>query len=177
MKQYIEVGEFVKLHGIAGELKLYPWCDEPSFVTHLSRVFLDSNGQTQLQLENVRIQKNMCLVKIKGVDTTDKAHSFIGKQVYFLRSDIELPDGRYFAQDVLGCDVIDEKTRKKYGVITSITHPAASDIYEITDSDGKKHLFPAVDEFLGEIDINKKVVCVRPISGMFEDGGKSDDED
>ncbi len=175
MKYYIETGEIVKIHGISGEVKLYPWCDDPYFVTGLSRLFLDADGQKQVELEKVRVQKNMCLLKIKGIDTVETAREFIGKTVYFAREDVKLPKGRYFAQDVIGSEVIDDNTGKIYGKIANILHPGANDVYEIKSENGDAFLFPAVSEFLGEIDIENKTVRVKPIDGMFENFGGNDD--
>ncbi len=175
MKQYIETGEIVKIHGVAGEIKMYPWCDDPMFVADLKRLFFDENGQNEQNIETVREHKNMCLIKLSGIDTVESAREFIGKTVYFAREDVKLPKGRFFAQDVIGCSAIDENTRQNYGVIVNITHPAASDIYEIKNEKGETFLFPAVSEFLGEINIDAKTVLIRPISGMFEDLGGNDD--
>ncbi len=175
MKEYIEIGEFVKIHGINGEIKLYPWCDDVSFITKLSRLFLDEEGNKQIEIELARVNKKMCLLKLDGVDTVEQARPFINKTVYFARKDVKLPKGRYFVTDVIGCDVVDENTQVNYGKIVAITHPSNSDIYEIKNEHGQTFLFPAVNEFLGEIDIDKRIVFVRPISGMFNNLEGNDD--
>ncbi len=175
MKKFIETGEIVKVHGILGEVKLYPWCDGTDFVKNLTSVFLTKDGQDELEIEKVRTQKNMCIIKFLNIDTVEKARELVGKVAYFSREQVVLPKGRFFAQDVIDCRVVDEHTKKEYGIITNITHPAASDIYEIKNEEGQVFLFPAVSEFLGKIDIENKIVEVRPISGMFENIGGADD--
>ncbi len=176
-KQFIETGEIVKLHGVSGEIKMYPWCDDTKFVEGLLRVFFDEDGQNEMKLEKVRTLKNMCLLKLENINTVEQAREFVGKTVYFAREDVKLPNGRYFAQDVIGCSVINEKTQVNYGEIINITHPAASDIYEIKNSKGDVFWFPAVNEFMGEIDIENRTVFVKPIAGMFESIGGNDDAD
>ncbi len=175
MKEYIELGQFVKVHGINGELKLYPWCDDVTFVTKLTRLFLDENGKNQAIIELARTNKNMCLIKLEGINSVDDAKLFVEKIAYFARKDVKLPKGRFFVQDVLDCDVIDEKTSENYGKIIAITHPSTSDIYEIKNTKGQTFLFPAVSEFLGEINIEERFVKIGPIKGMFDNLEDSDD--
>lgn len=176
-KDFIEAGEFVTTHGIAGELKLYPWCDGPDFVAKLPRLFFTAQGGRESKIEQIRIHKGMCLVKLAGVDTVEQARPFIRKTAYFARADVKLEKGRYFAQDVIGCAVKHADTGECYGTITDITHPAASDIYTIQNEAGETFLFPAVPEFLGEIDPENGLVTVRPIAGMFGSQEGSADAD
>lgn len=168
MKQYIEIGEIVTTHGIGGEVKLYPWCDGPQFVTGFKRVYFSANGGTAVGV-SARVQKNMALLKLEGVDTVEAAHALIGKIVYISRADAKLPKGRYFVQDLMGLTVKDAQTGKVYGTISNVSHPGSSDIYEIKAEDGETYLFPAVEEFLGGIDFETGEVLVKPIEGMFTD--------
>ena len=98
---------------------------------------------------------------------------YIGKTAYFARTDARLPAGRYFVQDIIGCEVRDAATGAVYGTVRDITHPAASDVYAIQTPQGGTVLFPAVAEFLGELCPQEGYVTVRPIPGMF-DGGEVD---
>lgn len=167
MKQYLEAGEFVTTHGVLGELKLYPWCDEPGFIAGLDRLYFTAQGGGETQIETVRIHKGMCLVKLKGVDSLDAARLFVRKIAYFNRDDAPLPPGRYYVQDIIGCRVIDADTGMEYGEITAISHPAASDVYTVRSSMGEEYLFPAVSEFLDRLEPAAGAVYVRPIPGMF----------
>ena len=78
--------------------------------------------------------------------------------------------GRYFVQDIIGCEVRDAATGAVYGTVRDITHPAASDVYAIQTPQGGTVLFPAVAEFLGELCPQEGYVTVRPIPGMFDGG-------
>ena len=173
MKAYLEAGQFVTTHGVLGELKLYPWADGPEFIACLPRLYISPQGGAPLELERVRAHKGMCIVKLRGVDGMDAARAYIGKTAYFARADAKLPPGRYFVQDIIGCEVRDAATGAVYGTVRDITHPAASDVYAIQTPQGGTVLFPAVAEFLGELCPQEGYVTVRPIPGMF-DGGEVD---
>ena len=53
-KQYIEAGKIVTTHGVRGEVKLYPWCDDPEMFLDIETIYLDAKGQKPLALEGVR---------------------------------------------------------------------------------------------------------------------------
>lgn len=168
-KQYMEAGEFVTTHGIAGELRLYPWADTPHFFQDFSKFFLGPGGETPLEILSVRPHKNICIVKLSGIDSIEEARPFIGKTVYISRDEVQLPEGRFFIQDLLGAQVIDGQTGEEYGIIRSVTHPGWHDVYEIQRPDHSICLFPAAEPFVESIDLDAGVVKVRPIPGMFGD--------
>lgn len=167
-KQYLEAGEFVSTHGVMGELKLYPWSDTPGFLLPFTRLFLNKNGGTPLEVTEMRVHKNVCLVKLAGVDKVEEARAYIGKTVYIARADVQLEEGRVFVQDLLGAQVQDADTAQNYGKVVDITHPGRHDVYEIEGEDGRRHLFPAVPEFLHKVLPEEGLILVRPIPGMFE---------
>ncbi len=167
MKPYLEAGEFTTTHGIAGELRLYPWCDEPSFLCGFSTFYLDAAGRRPLSVRAVRPRKNICIVKLDGVDSIEAARPFIGKTVYIARADAHLPEGMHFVQDLLGAAVVDADNGTAYGVIRAVTRPGRHDVYEIEQPGGGTALFPAVEPFLVNTDPQSATVLVRPIPGMF----------
>jgi 16S rRNA processing protein RimM len=167
MKQYLEAGEFVTTHGVMGELKLYPWCDDAQFVAQLPRLYMGKHGEREVKIEGARVHKGMCLLRLQGVHSIDEARPYLRKVAYFNRDDAPLPDGRYFVQDILDCEVRDADTGEVYGRVTDVTHPAAIDIYTIKTPKGEQVLFPAVPEFLVQLCPLQGYVTVRPIPGMF----------
>ncbi len=176
MKQYLEAGQFVTTHGVLGELKLYPWCDGPEFIAALPRLFFTADGRGERRIESVRAHKGMCLVKLEGVDGMDAARAYVGRTVYFDRGDAALGEGRYFVQDIIGCEVRDAATGRVYGTVKDVTHPAACDVYTVATPSGDV-LFPAVAEFLDELNPAEGFVTVRPIPGMFDGTEENGDAD
>ena len=69
-KEYIEAGKIVTTHGVKGEVKLYPWCDDPEMFLDIETIYLDAKGQKPMTLEGVRFAKEMPLLKLEGIDCT-----------------------------------------------------------------------------------------------------------
>lgn len=167
-KGYLEAGEFVTTHGVTGELRLYPWGDGPAFLCGFNTLYLDEQGKSSIHIASIRPHKNICLVKLDGVDSIEQARPYIGRTVYISRADVQLPEGRFFVQDLLGARVVDAHTGEDYGKILSVSHPGRHDVYEIEHPDGKRSLFPAVEPYLVELDVEGGVVKIAPIEGMLD---------
>ena len=176
LKTYIDTGKIVNTHGLRGDVKLEIWSDEPEIFFEIENLYLDSEGKQILTIENIRTQKNMFLVKFEGIDTVEQAEKLRNKIVYIHRDDIPLEEGEYLVQDLLGSTVADADSGKEYGKLVDITYNGASDIYHIKFADGKIQLCPAIDEVLVETDVEAKLIKIRPLKGLFDEGGNDDEE-
>ena len=169
--EYIETGEIVTVFGIRGEVKVYPWADYPGFLEEFDTFYLSEGkkGYVRMKAENVRVQKNMVIIKFAGTDTVEAARGLVGRTVYLDRDEIELEDGTYFVVDLIGCEVIEDSTGKSLGRVESVDNYGANDVYTVKDGNGKEFLFPAVDEFIVSTDIEEKKIRVRIIEGMLDE--------
>ena len=71
--------------------------------------------------------------------------------------------------DLIGCEVRDADTGKVSGVVTSVDHPGAQDIYTVKSPSGKEYMFPGVDAFLKERNPPEGYILVTPIPGLLDD--------
>ena len=169
MLRYLQAGKFVSLHGIRGELKIYPYCDSAVMLAGLPRIYLDPNGSQTLEFSSLRAANNMVIIKIKGIDTVEAARRYIDKLIYFDREDVALDEGVNYIVDLIGCRVMDYSNGKLYGELTGVTSNGAHDVYHVTMLSGEIRYIPVVPAFIRAIDINEKFVMVSPISGLLED--------
>ena len=168
---YIETGEIVSVHGVKGELKIYPWADYPEFLEEFDRFYIKTNKMhyKAFDAQEVRCHKNTVLIKFEGIDTVEQAREYIGKIIYLDRDEIELEEGTYFIEDLIGCTVVNDQTGEEIGTVKAVDNFGASDVYTIETSDGREVMFPAVDEFLVNTDIDKKEIRIKVIEGMFSE--------
>lgn len=167
-KQFLETGKIVGTHGIKGEVRIDPWCDSPEFLCCFDKLYLDAQGETFVEVKS-RPHKNITLAKIKGVDTIEQAEKLRGKIVYIDRNDVELEEGVNFIQDLIGLEVQDVDSGKLYGKLTDVIGTGANDVYEVTDSSGRKYLVPVIDEVVIDTDVDAGYVRIRPMKGIFDD--------
>ncbi len=168
---YIETGEIISIHGIRGEVKVYPWADYPRFLEEFDTFYIKKNKMhfQRLTATSVRAHQNTVLIQFAGIDNTELARNLVGKVLYLDRDEIELEEGTYFVADLVGCMVVNGETGEEIGTVTDVKFLGASDIYYIQGNDGKEYMFPAVDEFLMGTDIDRKIIKVKVIEGMFSE--------
>lgn len=167
-KQYLEIGEIVAVHGIKGDLRLYPWCD-PGDAERAARVYLDENGTEELRAIYIKPHKNVYLVKLKGVDSPEEGRKFIGKTLYMNRRDIPIKKGEYFIQDIIGLKVVGSADEHSYGVITDVAATGANDIYCVEDEKKKETWIPAIPQVIDRVDIEGGTLYITPMEGLFDD--------
>lgn len=168
-KRFLEAGKIVSLHGVHGELRIYPWSDSPAVLSKAKQLFLDASGQKRLDIACMRVHKNLVILKLNGIDTPELARKLIDKTLYIDRGDIQLAPGSHFVQDLIGLAVKDADSLELYGVLTDVTNNGAHDVYHVKMVDGGVRLVPAVKQFVTDIDIEQKTVFIRPIEGLMRD--------
>lgn len=176
MQNYLPACKIVSTHGVRGEMKALPLCDGAAFLAKFKRLFTSADGAGETRVLGVRAQGNVILLRLDGVTDMDAARAQVGRTYYLAKADAKLPRGRYFIDDLLGCDVVDADTDRLYGQLTNVDRPAAQDIYTVTDGAGEEHMLPAVPEFVKKIDIDARKIFVTPIEGMFTDAVNGDED-
>ena len=176
MQNYLPACKIVSTHGVRGEMKALPLCDGAAFLAKFKRLFTSADGAGETRVLGVRAQGNVILLRLDGVTDMDAARAQVGRTYYLAKADAKLPRGRYFIDDLLGCDVVDVDTDRVYGQLTNVDRPAAQDIYTVTDGAGEEHMLPAVPEFVKKIDIDSRKIFVTPIEGMFTDAVNGDED-
>lgn len=172
LKTYLDTGKIVTTHGVRGEVKVEPWCNDPQLLLEAGTLYLDEEGRRPLKVESGRPQKGMLLLKFVGVDDMDAAAALRGKILYIHREQIPLEEGEYLIQDLLGCQVLDADNGQLYGTLEEISNCGASDLYHIRFADGSLRLCPAIPELLVERNPEEGRILIRPLAGLFDDGGE-----
>ncbi len=167
-KEFLECGRVCAAHGVRGILKVEPWCDSPKVLAAQKRVFVaESEGKySERRVASASVSGSLVLLGIEGVSSREDAFAMKNTVLYLKREDIPLPPGQMLLQDMIGLSVIDADTGRVYGKIKDITDAPRSKIYTV-ETEGGEVLFPAVPEFVKEIDENRGVL-IRPIPGFFD---------
>ena len=169
-KQFLEVGKITNVHGLHGEVKIYPWCDDAAFLCSVEELFFDGNGEKKVEVLHARIQQNQVIMKFSGTDTREQAELLRGQVLYLNREAFELEEGSYFIQDLIGLEVIDADTGKIWGKLKDVLQTGANDVYSIWNEEKQKeYLAPAIPEVILETNLDKGFMKIRPLKGLFED--------
>ena len=170
IKEFLEIGQIVSTHGIKGEVRLNPWCDSPEFVKKFKNLYRDEKGNNSFKIVSCRPHGNVAVLKIEGVDTVEEAQKLRNTILYMKRDDINLPEGKWFVSELIGCAVLDyDDNNICYGKIKDIESYTANDVWYIETPDGKEVLIPAIKDVVIKCDVANDVAFIRPLRGLFDE--------
>lgn len=189
----IKIGKIVNAVALRGEVKVYSYAGEIDRFEKLDRIIAGSSqsgggqsgdGQSggakraackkpqsdmEFEIEKVRYQKNMVILKLRGVDDRNQAEALKDMDVFITEDDLEeLPDDTFYVRDLIGCQVVDINDGKKLGVVSDLIQNSAQDIYQIDLAEGGQALIPAVEQFIKNVDIENKTITVSLIPGLID---------
>ena len=175
----IKIGKIVNAVALRGEVKVYHYSDYKERFEELEEILVERNAAKKhamesYEIEGVRYQKDMAILKLKGVNDRNAAEALKDCDVYITEADLrELPEDTFYIRDLIGCRVVNRsgntENEEEIGIITDVLQNTAQDIYQAKTKTGKEVLIPAVGEFVKEINIEEKTVIVSLIPG-FTDG-------
>lgn len=161
--------------GLKGEVRVQPYCDTPDFLLEFEYIYmLEKNGNyTAVDIEYSRVNKNVVIVKFDGIETVEQAQKLRERLIYINRDDIELEEGSYFIQDLIGLKVVDDADREHcYGELVEVSQTGANDVYHIKTPTGAIVLIPAIAKVVKSTDIAARLMTITPIVGLFDDNAE-----
>jgi len=172
LEDLYQVGSITQTHGIRGEVKVFPLTDDISRFKNMKNLLLDGgkDGYISLEVENARPQKNLVILKFKGIDNINDIEKYKGQGLYVTKENrVELKDDEYFIADLIGCEVyVDTDSDKMFGTISDVMETGANDVYEITLENGKTVLVPAIKECILNVDIEGGRVDIHLLEGLMD---------
>ena len=165
MKQYLEIGKIINVHGLRGDVKVVPWCDEPEFLCEFDTLYL-GKAQKPVNVTAARLQKGNVLLHLEGVDTVEAAEQLRNQVLYMDRDEVELEEGVYFIQDLIGLEVLDADTGKSYGKLSDVMQTGANDVYVVKKAGANDLLIPAIKDCILDVDVENGTMKVHLLAGL-----------
>jgi 16S rRNA processing protein RimM len=168
MVEYFEIGHISNTHGLKGEVKVRPFTAKMKDYEKLKNILIDFNGNLkEYTIESVRYQKDVVLLKLKGIDIIEDAEKIKGKYIKIPREFAkELEEDEYFIADLIGCEVYQDEL---IGVVEDIFTAGASDVYVIKRKNKKDLLLPALADVIKKVDVENKKIYVEVPRGLEDD--------
>lgn len=170
--ELVSIGKIVGHYGYKGEVKVTPLTDFPQRFEGLKQVMVNKHGEISIaQIEKVKINHNMLLIKFSGIDSKESALEIRGSLLQIEETELyPLPEGYYYHFQLLGLKVFDGQ-RGFIGILTDILETGANDVYLIKSDDYGEILIPAIKEVVKKIDLAGKSMQVDLLPGLIDDEG------
>lgn len=169
MQDKFQVGAIASVHGIKGEVKVFPTTDEPEKFKKLKTVWMKTGKEErEIALQSVKFFKNMVIVKFAGIESPEEARGYRGATLWIPReAAVPLKKNEYYQADLIGLSVVTEDG-VALGTLTDVLETGANDVYEITLADKRTVLFPAIKDCVKEVDLEAGRMTVHVMDGLLE---------
>lgn len=174
MRKFLRIGKIISLHGIKGEVKIFPTTDDVKRFDDLHKFYIlkdedakdeTFNTATVYESQGVKYIKNTCILKIKGYDKIEESNKFIGSSIYVDRSNaVELKNNEYYIVDLIGLKCF--KDDNLIGNVKDIMKTKVNSIL-VVDFNKNDLLIPMVSDFIEHIDIENSIIKIKTIEGLI----------
>ena len=157
------IAKFGAAHGVRGEIRLWPFTDEPLSIAKYGPLESE-DGRRRFEIAAVRAAKDHLVARIKGVDTRDDAEKLNGLELFVAREKLPATaDGEFYHADLIGLAVVGTDDRP-LGRIVAVHNFGAGDIIEIASGNGgETKLLPFTDAVVPTVDLaSGRAVIVPP---------------
>ena len=157
MTELYQVGAITQTHGIRGEVKVFPMTDDVSRFKNMKELILDT-GKEQIVLEvtSARPQKNLVILKFKGIDNINDVEKYKGCGLFVTKENrVKCKKDEYFIADLIGLRAIDEEG-EAFGTISDVIQTGANDVYVVMTKQGEEVMIPAIKDCILEVSVEEQ---------------------
>ena len=167
MSARICVAKFGAAHGVRGEIRLWPFTEEPLGATSYGPLETQ-DGKRRFEIISARAQKDHLVARVKGVETREAAELLNGLDLYVAREKLPATEGdEFYHADLIGLAAV-TAAGETVGRIVAVHNFGAGDIVEIapaksSDKSGETLMLPFTNAVVPTVDIaGGRVIVVPP---------------
>ncbi|MCM8594051.1 ribosome maturation factor RimM [Accumulibacter sp.] len=164
-EEIIVLGRIVSARGLQGEVRVFPYADDPDDWARLSHWWLGREGDTPdrwqpTRLLHCRSRQDLLIARLECAGDRDAAESLGGLLVGAPRGQLP-PTGRdeYYWADLIGLEVVNTKA-ESLGHVAGLIDTPANPVLRVARTDGDEGLLPFVSAVVLEVDLGQGRVTV-----------------
>lgn len=173
MNNDVYVAKLGKAVGLKGHVKIFIDSDFPN--QFKKGATFTTNKNQSLIVEEFNAQRGV--IKFESIGDMDSAKKLTNCTLFTsyeqTRESCDLEQNQYFWFDMVNCDIIEDE--KLLGSVKEIHRYPTSDYLEVTTSKElveqnlpKTFLIPYIDEYVIEVDIDKKIITTQGTFDILE---------
>lgn len=157
-EEMVVLGKIVSVHGIRGEVRVYSFTDPLDNLLDYRRWTLKRGNEVrQAELVQGRVQGNVLVAKLKGLDDREIARTFAEFEILVPRSELPvLDDGEFYWSQLEGLKVIDQNGQL-FGILDHMLETGANDVMVVKPCagslDDRERLLPYTDQCVQAVDL------------------------
>ena len=166
---FIAVGRISKPIGTRGEIKILPLTHDKRRFENLPAVWVGYDAATAegKKILKVRIDAKQVVLGFQGIETMEEAEKLKDLFLFVPKEDaVELENGHYFVDDILGCEVVTEE-QTTVGTVSDLLSLPMNDIW-VVKKGAQEILLPAVKAIIRQVDVENKRITIHALDGLLD---------
>jgi len=165
---FVFIGKIIRAYGLKGKVIVHAYSNDTHNIKPGRKVWIDPDGDSLcLTVHSVSPFKGVYRVGFIEISGRQQAEALLQKYLAVPRGVLEkLPDDAFYVFDLLGCSV-KTLSGEQRGTIEDVISNPGNDLLKVS-SCGKIAYIPMVKSIVREINIEKSVVFIEPVEGLFE---------
>ena len=162
------IGQVTKPHGVNGEMSfsftsdVFDSEDVPYFIFELEGILVP------FFLDEYRFKSNSTgLLKLDGISTDEQAREFAGLTIYLPKTYLDKVEDAEIELDYFAGFTLIDADKGVLGVISEVDQTTDNVLFVIPTDDDEL-LIPAGEEYITEIDHDKKIIYVNLPEGLLD---------
>jgi len=164
MKELFDIGIVTGVHGIKGDIKIFPYSNDSQNL--INQKYFMADG-VKRYISYARIQDKYIIVHLEGTESREDAEA-LKNTIFSLPRELAAPlgEGQYYMDDIIGCRVYEGE--KYLGIVDDIIETGANDVYSVIAKDKSELLIPALKSVIQNIQIELKRIDVILPEGLVD---------
>lgn len=168
----VTIGKITGTHHLKGAVKANISLSDPSIIIGERVLIEKTNGEKKIlsvtKLSNLVGDK--VVIEFSEITNKTEGNLLAGGFIKINRDILGMEEDEYLLEDLLGMTVITEE-KENIGKVVEIFDTAAHDILVVED-ENTETLIPNIENFVKDIDFEKKEIYVEILEGMREPKGE-----
>ena len=165
-KDLIEIGCFVGVHGIKGEVKLKSFTEIPENIFSFREIFTETS-ENSIKLKFIRKFKQTFVCKIENIETRTDAENLKGLKLFTSRKSLPKLSGKEFYHSDLLNFAVYNLNKESFGNVISLEDFGAGLLVEV-NKNNKTYYLPMGKNFLKKIDYKDKQIILDLEKDLIE---------
>ncbi|ATX81286.1 16S rRNA processing protein RimM [Mariprofundus ferrinatatus] len=169
---YLHVGDILGTHGLKGTLTLYSHTRPASAVAGYSCWWVGESGELAKPYQVKRCWQHgkRMLADLEGIADCNSAEKLKGQKIWVPLSEVEVDEGEYLWEELIGCEVILDESDELLGTVVALEDYGAQDNLVVKAPDDAESqgewLIPFIEEVIVEVDLEEGIIAVDLPDGM-----------
>lgn len=166
----VVVAEILRPRGNRGEVLIKSLSDVPGRFEQLKRALarLADGRDVPIEVADAWVHDGAWVLKLGGVDSLSAAERFRGAEIWVPPQERgRLPEGEFFASDLIGCAVTDAATGSELGRLEDWRQCGGPPLMQVIIN-GREVLIPFVPAICREIDLTARTIRVELPQGLLD---------